>query len=167
MTTNAHCSAGAHGQTPEWLLPDPRGEEQKARLWAMTPDERVRAMPAGELSMRLCSSSAAASSPRLAPGGGLPLLVPTDPLASELAFSAWLLRCSSGSSHPPSRVWITVARQPPPPHLSIDQPPAHLGAGQVKSSSEPAETGAAASPRTACNCVLLSTSSLLNTLARW
>jgi hypothetical protein len=54
MTTNAHSSAGAHGQTPEWLLPDPRWEEQKARLWAMTPDERVRAMHAGELSMRLC-----------------------------------------------------------------------------------------------------------------
>ena len=58
MTTNAHSSAGAHGQTPEWLLPDhPRWEEQKARLWAMTPDERVRAMHAGELSMRLCLHS--------------------------------------------------------------------------------------------------------------
>ena len=54
MTTNAQTSAGAPGQTPDWLLPDPRWEEQKARLWAMTPDERVRAMHAGELSMRLC-----------------------------------------------------------------------------------------------------------------
>jgi hypothetical protein len=34
--------------------PDPVWEEQKARLWAMTPDERVRAMRAGRLSMRLC-----------------------------------------------------------------------------------------------------------------
>ena len=45
-------------------------------------------------------------------------------MASKLAFSAWLLACCSGSSHPPGRVWITVARQPPPPHLSIDHPPA-------------------------------------------
>src|SRR6185369_1452569 len=44
-------------------------------------------------------------------------------MASELAFSAWLLPCCSSSSHPPGRVWITVARQPPPPHLSIDHPP--------------------------------------------
>jgi hypothetical protein len=34
--------------------PDPVWEEQKARLWAMTRDERVRAMRAGTLSMRLC-----------------------------------------------------------------------------------------------------------------
>ena len=34
--------------------PDPVWEEQKARLWAMTADERVRAMRAGRLSMRLC-----------------------------------------------------------------------------------------------------------------
>ena len=36
------------------LRPDPAWEEQKARLWAMTRDERVRAMRAGRLSMRLC-----------------------------------------------------------------------------------------------------------------
>jgi hypothetical protein len=36
------------------LRPDPGWEEQKARLWAMTRDERVRAMRAGELSRRLC-----------------------------------------------------------------------------------------------------------------
>ena len=36
------------------LRPDPAWEEQKARLWAMTRDERVRAMRAGKLSMRLC-----------------------------------------------------------------------------------------------------------------
>jgi hypothetical protein len=34
--------------------PDPVWEEQKARLWAMTADERVRAMRAGRLSLRLC-----------------------------------------------------------------------------------------------------------------
>jgi len=34
--------------------PDPVWEEQKARLWAMTRDERVRAMRAGRLSLRLC-----------------------------------------------------------------------------------------------------------------
>jgi hypothetical protein len=34
--------------------PDPVWEEQKARLWAMTPDERVREMRAGRLSLRLC-----------------------------------------------------------------------------------------------------------------
>jgi hypothetical protein len=40
----------------EWILPapDPVWEEQKARLWAMTRDERVRAMRAGKLSLRLC-----------------------------------------------------------------------------------------------------------------
>ena len=54
MTINAKTSASAHGQTPDWLLPDPGWEKQKARLWAMTPDERVRAMHAGELSLRLC-----------------------------------------------------------------------------------------------------------------
>lgn len=36
------------------LRPDPACEEQKARLWTMTRDERVRAMRAGKLSMRLC-----------------------------------------------------------------------------------------------------------------
>ena len=36
------------------VRPDPAWEEQKARLWAMTRDERVRAMRAGKLSMRLC-----------------------------------------------------------------------------------------------------------------
>jgi hypothetical protein len=54
MTINAKTSAGAHVRTPDWLIPDPRWEEQKARLWSMTPDERVRAMHAGELSLRLC-----------------------------------------------------------------------------------------------------------------
>jgi hypothetical protein len=39
---------------PEWLERDPAWEEQKARLWAMTRDERVRAMRAGKLSLRLC-----------------------------------------------------------------------------------------------------------------
>jgi len=34
--------------------PDPLWEEQKARLWAMTRDERVRAMRAGRLSLQLC-----------------------------------------------------------------------------------------------------------------
>ena len=36
------------------IRPDPVWEEEKARLWAMTPDERVRAMRAGRLSLRLC-----------------------------------------------------------------------------------------------------------------
>lgn len=39
---------------PSWLRRDPVWQEQKARLWAMTPDERVRAMRAGRLSLRLC-----------------------------------------------------------------------------------------------------------------
>src|SRR5512133_3228665 len=39
---------------PEWLERDPAWEEQKARMWAMTRDERVRAMRAGRLSLRLC-----------------------------------------------------------------------------------------------------------------
>ena len=33
---------------------DPEFEEAKRRLWAMTPDERVQAMRAGRLSLRLC-----------------------------------------------------------------------------------------------------------------
>lgn len=46
-----HATAGS----PEWLLRrDPAWEEQTARLWAMTRDERVRAMRAGKLSLRLC-----------------------------------------------------------------------------------------------------------------
>jgi hypothetical protein len=37
-----------------WLRQDPEFEEAKRRLWAMTPDERVQAMRAGRLSLRLC-----------------------------------------------------------------------------------------------------------------
>jgi hypothetical protein len=37
-----------------WTRQDPEWEEAKRRLWAMTPDERVRAMRTGELSLRLC-----------------------------------------------------------------------------------------------------------------
>lgn len=64
MTTTANTSAGAHGRTPAWLPADPRWEEQKARLWAMTVDERVREMHAGELSMRLCLHWASVGRPR-------------------------------------------------------------------------------------------------------
>jgi hypothetical protein len=39
---------------PEVLQRDPRWEDEKARLWAMTPSERVHAMRAGELALRLC-----------------------------------------------------------------------------------------------------------------
>ena len=37
-----------------WLRKDPEFEEAKRRLWAMTLDERERAMRAGRLSLRLC-----------------------------------------------------------------------------------------------------------------
>ena len=37
-----------------WTRVDPEWEEAKRRLWAMTRDERVRAMRAGRLSLRLC-----------------------------------------------------------------------------------------------------------------
>lgn len=37
-----------------WLRTDPVFEQAKARLWAMTPDERVQAMRAGRLSLALC-----------------------------------------------------------------------------------------------------------------
>jgi hypothetical protein len=37
-----------------WLAQDPAWEEDKRRLWATARDERVRAMRAGELSLRLC-----------------------------------------------------------------------------------------------------------------
>ena len=37
-----------------WLAPDPEWEESKRRLWAATRGDRVRAMRAGELSLRLC-----------------------------------------------------------------------------------------------------------------
>ena len=39
---------------PEFLQRDPAWEDEKARLWAMTPSERVHAMRAGEFSLRLC-----------------------------------------------------------------------------------------------------------------
>lgn len=40
---------------PAWTYTrDPAWEEQKARLWAMTRDERVHAMRAGRFSLRLC-----------------------------------------------------------------------------------------------------------------
>src|SRR4051794_30638872 len=37
-----------------WLAGDPAWEERKRRFWALTPDQRVRAMRAGQLSLRLC-----------------------------------------------------------------------------------------------------------------
>lgn len=50
-----HHHRRATGTTvPEWLRRDAAWEEEKARLWAMTTDERVRAMRAGKLSLRLC-----------------------------------------------------------------------------------------------------------------
>jgi hypothetical protein len=53
--TNDQPSGDARRATiPDWLDGDPAWEEQKARLWAMTRDERVRAMRAGKLSLRLC-----------------------------------------------------------------------------------------------------------------
>lgn len=42
-------------QTPGYLRPDAAWEDQKARLWAMTTDERIAAMRAGRLSLRLCA----------------------------------------------------------------------------------------------------------------
>lgn len=39
---------------PEYLRRDPAWEEAKARLWAMTRDERIAAMHAGALSCRQC-----------------------------------------------------------------------------------------------------------------
>lgn len=51
---NRHRRAEGTSTVPNWLRRDPAWEEQKARLWAMTPDERVRAMRAGKLSLRLC-----------------------------------------------------------------------------------------------------------------
>jgi hypothetical protein len=37
-----------------WLRKDPELEEAKRRQWAMTPEKRVQAMRAGQLSLRLC-----------------------------------------------------------------------------------------------------------------
>lgn len=37
-----------------WLRTDPEFEQAKQRLWAMTAQERVQAMRAGRLSLRLC-----------------------------------------------------------------------------------------------------------------
>jgi hypothetical protein len=37
-----------------WLRQDPEFEEAKRRLRAMTPEKRVQAMRAGQLSLRLC-----------------------------------------------------------------------------------------------------------------
>jgi hypothetical protein len=37
-----------------WLRSDPEFEQAKARLWAMTAQERVQAMRAGRLSLALC-----------------------------------------------------------------------------------------------------------------
>ncbi len=54
MNAHEHPTQSTGGPA-DWLLRrDPAWEEQKARLWAMTRDERVRAMRAGKLSLRLC-----------------------------------------------------------------------------------------------------------------
>ena len=37
-----------------WLAQGPEFEDAKRRLWTMTPEQRVEAMRAGELSLRLC-----------------------------------------------------------------------------------------------------------------
>jgi hypothetical protein len=54
MTTDQPGGDARRSAIPEWLHRDPAWEEHKARLWAMTRDERVRAMRAGRLSLRLC-----------------------------------------------------------------------------------------------------------------
>lgn len=54
MTNDQPSGEARPSAVPDWLQRDPAWEEQKARLWAMTPDERVRAMRAGKLSLRLC-----------------------------------------------------------------------------------------------------------------
>jgi hypothetical protein len=54
MTNHQPSQDARHSTIPQWLQHDPAWEEQKARLWAMTRDERVRAMRAGTLSLRLC-----------------------------------------------------------------------------------------------------------------
>jgi hypothetical protein len=54
MTNDQPSGDARPSAVPEWLQRDPAWEEQKARLWAMTPDERARAMRAGKLSLRLC-----------------------------------------------------------------------------------------------------------------
>ncbi|HEX5927086.1 MAG TPA: single-stranded DNA-binding protein [Baekduia sp.] len=59
---NAHQHPPQSTSDPaNWLLRrDAAWEEQKARLWAMTREERVRAMRAGKFSLRLCLHSAGA-----------------------------------------------------------------------------------------------------------
>jgi hypothetical protein len=37
-----------------WLAPNREWEERKRRFWALTPDQRVQAMRAGQLPLRLC-----------------------------------------------------------------------------------------------------------------
>jgi hypothetical protein len=54
MTNDRPNGAARRSTIPDWLQRDPAWQEQKARLWAMTRDERIRAMRAGKLSLRLC-----------------------------------------------------------------------------------------------------------------
>ena len=54
MTDHQLSPGSRQSAPPDWLQRDAAWQEQKARLWAMTVDERVRAMNAGKLSMRLC-----------------------------------------------------------------------------------------------------------------
>ena len=51
---------------PNFLQHDPAWEDQKRRLWARTPEARVHAMRAGELSLRICLHWAAVA-PREVP----------------------------------------------------------------------------------------------------
>jgi hypothetical protein len=54
MNAHEHPTQSTGGPADGLPRRDPIWEEQKARLWAMTRDERVRAMRAGKLSLRLC-----------------------------------------------------------------------------------------------------------------
>jgi hypothetical protein len=69
------------------------------------------------------SSSAAASSPRLASARRLAALPADRFVGVHVGLQRSVASLILGSDHPSGRVWVTVARQPSPPHLSIDQPP--------------------------------------------
>jgi hypothetical protein len=49
-----HTSTDDPTSVPAFLQRAPAWEDNKARLWAMTPARRVEAMRSGELSLRLC-----------------------------------------------------------------------------------------------------------------
>ncbi len=97
---------------PAFLRRDPAFEEQLARLWAMTADERVAAMRAGQLSLRLlCAWSARCPHevPLTCTGSGL-----------QGGEFEWLAMLEPSIAEP------ATAQGAPPPSAATDRPPSTI-----------------------------------------